>query len=162
MSLSINWSTKVITVPKAYMSLLASSPYEIRELDGNQLHLDLRAIEASDNGMPMDVTHAHSSTVTVGGTTLARVVEIINDYTITFEDGQYAVAVTGANTNVADVLNLNQVSVRTANSAGLVQVEGGSGDAGAVWDEILSEHTQEGTTGEALHTLRGRKLIPSP
>jgi len=51
---------------------------------------------------------------------LARVVEIINDYTITFEDGQYAVNLVGANSNVADRVNVNQVSVRASNSAGLI------------------------------------------
>jgi hypothetical protein len=44
---------------------------------------------------------------------------MINNYTVTFEDGQYAVNLVGANSNIADVVNVNQVSVRSANSAGL-------------------------------------------
>lgn len=40
---------------------------------------------------------------------------------MTFEDGQYAVNLIGANSNIADRVNVNQVSVRSANSAGLVQ-----------------------------------------
>jgi hypothetical protein len=51
------------------------------------------------------------------------VIEIINDYTVTFEDGQYAVNLVGANSNIADRVNVNQVSVRAANSAGLVQTK---------------------------------------
>jgi len=65
-------------------------------------------------------THKHNTEVTLAGMTLARTVEIINGYTITFEDGQYAVNLTGANNNIADALNVNQVSVRSANTAGLV------------------------------------------
>jgi len=47
-------------------------------------------------------------------------VEIINGYTITFEDEQYAVTLIGANNNILDVINFNQVSVRPTNSAGLI------------------------------------------
>jgi len=35
------------------------------------------------------------------------------------KDGQYAVNLVGANSNVGDVVNVNQVSVRSSNSAGL-------------------------------------------
>jgi hypothetical protein len=49
------------------------------------------------------------------------VVEIINGYTITFEDGQYAVELIGANSNVAGVVNINQVATRSFNTAGLIQ-----------------------------------------
>ena len=64
-------------------------------------------------------THNHVSPISVGGVQLARVVEIINGYTITFEDGQYAVNLAGANSNIGDRVNVNQVSIRSSNSAGL-------------------------------------------
>ena len=141
------------------MSLVTLSPYEIRELDVNQFHLDLRALEAGEQGVVHDATHNHTTIVTLGGTTFARLLEVINDYTVTFEDGTYAVSVEGGNTNVADVLNLNQVSVRTANSAGLIQVTSGSGVTqqdkddiiDGVWDELLAEHLGLGSTGEKLN-----------
>lgn len=118
--LSIDWATKVITVPKAYTTLVQSSPTEIRELPINQFHLDLRSEEAALDGMPNLVTHRHNTEVLLGGIVYARVVEIISGYTITFEDGQYAVNLTGANSNIGDVVNVNQVSVRSANAAGLI------------------------------------------
>jgi hypothetical protein len=121
MTLSINWLTKVITVPKADLTLLQLNPVEIRELDINAFRLWLKEIEASEEGMPFVDTHYHNPPVTVGGVTLARVVAIINGYTVTFEDGQYAVNFSGANTNVQDVTNVNQVSIRPSNSAGLIQ-----------------------------------------
>jgi hypothetical protein len=124
MAITINWATKVINVPKADMTLIQSNPTEIRELNQNQFRLNLKSIEASEEGAPHIDTHRHNTTVDVGGITLARVVEIINGYTVTFEDGQYAVNLTGANSNVADVVNVNQVSVRSGNSAGLVTSAG--------------------------------------
>lgn len=120
MSISVDWGTKVITVPKSYTTLIQSTPSEIRELPLNQFRLDLKALEASAPGMPHLVTHRHNTEVLLGGIVYARTIEIINGYTITFEDGQYAVNLTGANSNVGDVVNVNQVSVRSQNAAGLI------------------------------------------
>lgn len=119
MTISINWGTKVITVPKADTQLVQASPTEIRQLDLNTFRLTLKELEGGETGMPYPNTHIHNPPVTVGGVTLARVIEIINGYTVTFEDGQYAVNLVGANSNVGDVTNVNQVSIRSANSAGL-------------------------------------------
>lgn len=121
MAITIGWAAKIIYVPRADMALIQSSPLEIRELNLNVFRMALKALEASEEGMPFLDTHNHNAEVSVGGVTLAMVVEIINGYTITFEDGQYAVNLVGANSNVADVVNVNQVSVRSANSAGLIQ-----------------------------------------
>jgi len=120
MAISVNWDTKVIYVPRVDMTLIQSVPTEIRSLDLNWFRLILKDLEDNVEGMPYLDTHRHNTEVSVGGVTLARVVEIINGYTVTFEDGQYAVNLVGANSNVADVVNVNQVSVRSANSAGLV------------------------------------------
>jgi hypothetical protein len=119
-AITIDWLTKIIHVPRADMTLIQTSPSEIRQLDTNLFRLELKDIEDGSDGMPQLDTHRHNTTVTVGGVTLARVVEIINGYTVTFEDGQYAVNLVGSNNNIADVTNLNQVSVRSSNSAGLV------------------------------------------
>jgi hypothetical protein len=118
--LSIDWWDKIINVPKTYMTLIQSTPSEIRELNIDSFRLDLRALEASEEGVVFDYTHNHVAPVSVGGVTLARVVEIVNDYTVTFEDGQYAVNIVGGNSNIGDRVNVNQVSVRSANSAGLI------------------------------------------
>lgn len=120
MAIDVDWVTKIIYIPKSYLTLVQSFPTEIRSLDIDLFRHDLKDLEASVVGMIYVDTHRHSPEVTVGGVTLARVVEIINGYTVTFEDGQYAVNLLGANSNIADVTNVNQVSVRSANSAGLV------------------------------------------
>lgn len=119
MAITIDWGNRIIHVPKADMLLIQSTPTEIRELDINSFRLDLKDLEDSEEGMPFPDTHKHNTAVSLGGVTYARVIEIINDYTITFEDGQYAVNLVGANSNIADRVNVNQVSVRSANSAGL-------------------------------------------
>lgn len=130
MALSVNWATKVVTVPKADTTFVSTDPVsgrEIREFDLSAFRLELKAIEASEEGIPFVDIHRHNTTVTISGVTLARVIEIINGYQIEFEDGQYAVNLVGANSNVADVAVVNQVSIRANNSAGLIEVTSGSG-----------------------------------
>jgi len=86
----VNWATKIITVPQAYLTHITGAYYT---LDVNQFRLDLKNLEDGEEGMIYPDTHRHNTEVTVGGITLARTVEIINDYTVTFEDGQYVVRV---------------------------------------------------------------------
>jgi hypothetical protein len=173
MALSIDWLTRVITVPKADMALVQSSPFEIRELDIDVFRLELHDIQDGD-GMPFPDIFRHIAPISIGGVTLARVVEIINGYSITFENGTYAVNVTGGNSNVSDRTNLNSVQVRSANSAGLVQIVSGSGlsveqdqrltdiesrvntlpdadaIADAVWNAQVIDYITTGTMGDEL------------
>jgi len=144
--ISINWPTGVISVPKADLTIIQSTPIEIRELDLNTFRLTLKDLEDDAEGQVWATTHNHNTTVEVGGVTLARVVEIINGYTVTFEDGSYAVNLVGANSNIGDVVNLNTVSIRAANSAGLIQQT----DMATIWDEAIADHLTDGTTGKAL------------
>lgn len=133
------WDTKVVYIPKVSLTLVQSTPTEIWELDLNQFRLKLKSLEDDEEGMPYPDTHHHNTEVNVGGITLARVVEIINDYTITFEDGKYAVNLIGANSNVGDRVNVNQVSVRSQNSAGLTSsplIEYGAFEGGVTYDEV--------------------------
>jgi hypothetical protein len=119
----IDWANKIINIPTGGLFLVQTTPSVIFNLDLNVFRLELKGLEASESGAPFDDTHSHNTTVTIGGVTLARVIEIINGYTVTFADGQYAVNLVGANSNVGDVVNVNQVSVRSANSAGLTYSE---------------------------------------
>jgi hypothetical protein len=136
------------------MTLIQTLPFEVRELNIDEFRLELKDLE-DDEGMPFLDTHSHNTTVTVGGTVLARVVSIINSYTVTFEDGIYAVNLVGANSNILDVANLNSVSIRSANSAGLIEVDTGgtaTAIADAVWDEATSGHDTAGSFGEEVQT----------
>jgi hypothetical protein len=119
-SLYIDWGNKLIIIPRGYTELVQETPTEIRQLHLNQFRQDLKDLEDDVEGMAFLDTHSHNTEVLLGGIVYARVITIINGYTITFEDGQYAVNLIGANSNVGDNINVNQVSVRSANSAGLI------------------------------------------
>lgn len=122
MAVSIDWPTSVITVPRADMTLIQTNPTEIRTLDTNAFRIELRGLEESDDGRAWSITHTHNADETVGGITLADVLKIVDPYTITFEDGQYAVYLQGTNNNILEKTNKNQVSVNPNNSAGLITV----------------------------------------
>lgn len=120
MAPSINWSTKVITIPQSDLTLISGTLYE---LDVNDFRLALKNIEDSEEGMAFDSTHRHNTEVTLSGVTYARTFEIINGYTVTFEDtgSPYTVRCAGANHNIADVTNYtSEVSLIIGNSAGLI------------------------------------------
>lgn len=126
MAISINWATKVIFVPKADLTPVSATVYE---LDVNTFRLALKNIEDSEEGAVFPDTHDHATEATLSGVTYARRLQIINGYTVEFEDGQYTVNCVGANHNLADVKVQNQVSLIIGNSAGLVVTSGGAGEA---------------------------------
>jgi len=136
MAITVDWGNKIINVPKADTTLVDSGPPEIRELDIDTFRLTLKDLEDDEEGMPFPDTHSHNAQVTIAGVTLARVIEIINGYTITFEDGQYVVNLVGANSNIIEKTNKNQVSLASQNSAGLIEVA--SGEAGMTLGEYLA------------------------
>lgn len=151
MALSVNWPTKVISVPKNYLTLISGVRYE---LDVDQFRLDLRSLEDDLDGITFLRTHKHNTEATLGGVTYARQVEIINGYTVTFEDGQYIVELAGANNNILEKSNYNQVSIREKNSAGLISVTSGSGLDQAQSDQLEEVH-------ERLALNSGRPVIHS-
>lgn len=116
---TVLWGPKIIFVPKIAMVQLQSTPTEIWQLDIPTFKATLGDLLDNTDGMSYPDIFNHNPSVTVGGAILAKVVEILEPYTITFEDGQYAVNLTGANSNIGDRVNVNQVSIRSANSAGL-------------------------------------------
>lgn len=121
MTISVDWATRVINVPRTDLTLIQASPIEIRELDINAFRLILRALEADETGMPFPHTHDHNAPVPLASFDVPRVVQLVNGYTITFEDGQYVVSVAGGNHNIGARRNPNQVSLSENLSAGLVQ-----------------------------------------
>jgi len=140
-AISINWLTKVIFIPKNYLTPVGT---DLFELDVNQFRLDLKDIEDGGEGMYFEDTHRHSTESVLAGVTYARQFEVINGYTVEFEDdgtpnGHYQVRLYGANHNISDVKVKNSVSIIVQNSAGLQTVSTGGGGptatqiAAAVW-----------------------------
>jgi hypothetical protein len=142
MAISVDYLTKIISVPQADLTPVGGAFYE---MDINWFHLQLRDWEDDENGIFMPDTHIHTDPVDIGSVTVARVVKLINGYTVTFEDGSYVVTLTGANSNIIENTNLNSVSVRSSNSAGLVATPElqYSSYEGAVWYKSTS--TSAGT-----------------
>lgn len=139
MATTIDYSgaTRRIIIPRADLTFVGGNLYE---LDTNTLRTDLKALEATDEGIVFQDTHRHNTEVTISGVTFARFVEILNAtnssqadaYEIFFSpDTAYSVRLTGSNNNVADVENAilaNTVTqVISQNSAGLITVISGSG-----------------------------------
>jgi len=114
---SVNWATGVITVPQTDLTSLGGSNYQHNV---NTFRLALKVLEASEEGLPFRDTHNHITEVTLSGVTYARFVEILDPYTVTYENGNYRVYLVGANNNIVDKLNLNSVQVIPSNSAGLI------------------------------------------
>lgn len=124
MPITVDWSARIINIPKDYLVQQSATIYQ---MDIMQFKVDVAALQASDAGMVNPDAISHNSKVVLGNVTIADVVLVINGYTVTFENGIYAVDIVGANSNISDVLNLNYVSVRSYNSAGLQVVSTGSG-----------------------------------
>lgn len=164
MALSINWSNKVITVPQADLTPLGGSSYS---LDTMGLKIALRDIEDSEPGVSALPILDYVTSKTLGGIGYAPLIEIINGYTITFQDTgtPYRVFVTASNNNVLDVTNLNNVSVAPNNSAGLVQmteIQHGSFNGVVTVDAVngaLGTTYPNGTTRVPVKLLADAKTI---
>lgn len=151
---SINWTNKRITLQQSELTLVSGVLYE---LDVDAFRLALKDIEDSEEGVAFDVTHRHNTQVVLSGVTYARTFEIINGYSLAFEDtgSAYTVRCVGANHNLADVFvpGGSEVSLIIGNSAGLIAVSGGGGGptaaqiADAVWDEPTAGHVAAGSMG---------------
>jgi len=125
MAITVDWPSKVISIPQDDLTLVTGSLYEA---DTEVIRMSLHALSAGEEGMPFPRIFKHNTEVTVAGTTFARTIEIINGYSITFTpDSQWSVRLSGSNNNLFDsengILNQNQVQVIGQNSAGLVKVE---------------------------------------
>lgn len=152
MAISIDYATKVITIPQADMTLVSGSVYE---LDINQFRLNLKSLEDDVQGMAEPDTHRHNTNVTISGVTYARVVEIINGYTVTITpSGGWNVSCTGANHNLADVYNnTTGPTLLPNNSAGLISVPTGTGGG---WGDLLEDNRTQGSFGEAIRKILWR------
>ncbi len=129
MATSVNWITRVITVPQADLTPLGGNRYQF---DVDAFRLELKDLE-DDEGIPFPDTHRHNTEVVLAGVTYSRTFEIINGYTIFFEETgtPYEIQPVNANHNLLDVKVVSgQTSLSTNNSAGLqtVNTGGGGGD----------------------------------
>lgn len=143
--ITVNWPSKSIYIPKDYLTDLGDD--RNWELDVNQLRLDLKDFEDSEIAIAFPDTHKHEVSNVIES------FEIINGYTVTFEDGQYIVNLVGPNNNISQVTTVNQVWIISNNTAGVVTTEGASLDiASAVWND--TETYPSGSKGADLKTVK--------
>jgi hypothetical protein len=122
MAISIDYNTNIIFVPKTYTQFVSIDPQtglEIRQISLTTFAQDLADLQDDPEGAWAPTAFQYTAPISVGGVQLAPVVVILSPYIVEFEDGQYAVQLNGANTNVQDKVVVNQVSIRPNNSAGL-------------------------------------------
>ena len=149
MAITVDYSTKIISIEQSDLTLISGTLYE---LDTDAFRLILHDIQDSEEGIWADTMFNHNTEVTVAGTTFARTIELINGYSIEFEDGSYSVRLAGSNNNLFDVengiLQQNSVQVIAQNSAGLQTVNTG-GTVAPTQQQIRDAMDIESTGGKA-------------
>lgn len=126
MAISVNWITRVVHIPRADLVFQTSN---VVTMDLEWFRWEILDIMDSDAGMANPDIINHNTSITLSGVTYARFIEIINGYSIEFEDqpgSPYAVILQGANHNVIDVNVFNTTSLLGNNSAGLIYNEVGA------------------------------------
>ena len=115
----------VVTIPQADLTLISGSLYE---LDTLAFFSELKALEASEEGMPFGDLMSHNADYTVAGTTYADALLMLCQ--VQFEDtgSAYSVRLAGTNNDIFDVesgilIPTPLVTVIAQNAAGLVVVE---------------------------------------
>lgn len=162
MAISLNPATKVITIPQADLTNISGTLYSY---DTDAFKQEIAALLDNELWITFPDAFNHNTEITIAGVTYARTIEIINGYSVTFENGSYSVKLTGSNNNIWDIqnsiLNQNTVQVIPTNSAGLIVVTSGSGVTAqdktdiieGVWDELKADHTTAGTMGKAVNEI---------
>lgn len=137
MAISLIQATNRIFVPKADTTLVSASP-DIRSLDMDFFHNELRTLETIESNDVFEITHSHTPVGVLGGTTYPRRVEIIGLWQVEFEDAglPWRVRLIGGDSNIEDVAIVNGVSVSTQNSAGNTITNVGSGLTQAQSDRL--------------------------
>lgn len=120
MAYTVDYLNLIVTIPKADLTVIDAGN-EVYELNILDFWAQIHDLQDDPDGMAFPAIMDSTPPTTLGGDTYARVVRIVNGWRIQFEDGQYQVNFTGANTDIASNRVQNQVSLNTANSAGLVQ-----------------------------------------
>jgi len=130
MAYTVNWVTKVFTIPQSDLTFVSGNNYSLSLVD---VHEELRRLEwAFTDGLWAAQIAKFYETVTLSGIPKTPSVEIINDYTFDFTGSNYNVILTNYDNNLVDVyIPSNGVSILGNNSVGRQTISTGSGlDAG--------------------------------
>lgn len=165
MALSIDPATRVITIPKSDLTPVSGTLYV---LNTESFRNAMNALLDDEDYIWMPDWAIRNKPVEVGGVTLAQTIQMINGYSITFDDSggtdAYSVRLEGSNNNLFDIqngiLNQNLVQVIPTNSAGLTyskQVEDTSFTDARIWydsiDGIAGTSYPIGTPGTPVDSF---------
>lgn len=155
MAISIDPATKVISIQQADLTLLSGTLYE---LDTNAFRLSVLQLLDDEDRIFLPIAFSHNTEVTLGAETFARTIEVINGYSLTFENLVYSVQMAGSNNNFFDVDNniLNpsgNVTVIGRNSAGLITVVSGSGLSASQDTKLTDLHQDRGLLSGTPKTI---------
>ncbi len=140
MALNIDYATFTFSMNRSDFTLISGTLYDA---DTYFMWKQIKAWEASEDGIVFPDAQKHGTEVTVAGTTFARTIELLAPYNGTFlPDEQWTARLSKSNNNFFDVengiLNQNQVQVISTNSAGLiVGADGACGDYLQEYDILI-------------------------
>ena len=122
MALTVDFLTHNVMIPQSFLTLVSGSLYE---LDTEVFRLDLNSMMADEDHIWMKDYAARNAPVTVAGTTFAQSIELINGWSIEFENLASSVRLVNSNNNFFDVeggslIPSPLVNVIGQNSAGLI------------------------------------------
>ena len=126
MSYSVNWISKVISIPTADLTLVSGTRYS---LDMSDFLDEVRRLEWEfTEGLWAPAILNHTNTrYDFAGVNYAPFDDLINGYTVQFTGEATSVDLLGSNNDLIDVLIPTGVSVVPSNSAGLQITESGGG-----------------------------------
>lgn len=169
MAYSVNWITKVISIPTSDLTLISGTRYS---LDMSDFLAEIRRLEwEPTEGLWAPAIVDHTDTRTdFAGATYAPFDDLINGYTVEFTGVATRVDLLGSNNDLIDVLIPTGVSVVPSNSAGLQIVTSGSGvtqqDKDDIENQIFARIVETGYSFEALIRIiaaeAGGKVIQQP
>lgn len=153
MAYTVDWITKIVSIPTADLTLVSGTRYS---LSMSSFLDEIRRLEwEPTEGLWAPAILEHSNTrVDFAGVTYAPFDDIINGYTIQFTGIATRVDLLGSNNDLIDVLIATGISVVPNNSAGLQIVDAGGGGltaqqtADAVWDANKATHQDVDSMGE--------------
>jgi hypothetical protein len=143
MSYSVNWTTRVVTIPLADMTLISGTNYS---LNTDDVWLEMRRLEAlPTEGLWVEQSIEYVNTQILSGITYSAIVKMINGFTWDTDTTNKTISLLGFNSNLLDTfIPGSGVSVLANNSGGLIINQGQSlgqvdldNIADAVWNMVI-------------------------
>ncbi len=137
MAYSVNWATKVVTVPLTDLTLVSGFNYT---LDTGDFWIEMRRLEASaGDGLWAEQVIEYANTQLLSGLTYSAIVKMINGYTWNTDTTNKTISLLGFNSNLLDTfIPGSGISVLANNSAGKQTITSGSG-LDAAQDQKLTD-----------------------